>query len=277
MRSSASTGSRTWTSCAPSTSSSSWICWAPPSRIFALSLADLARLLGRKLDDGALASRRHPGLRGEDRGGLDCRRASKASFTGIRRTRRSSARSSIPPLTLFLRGALPDNGFAACRDRRNAFPDRRRPQGGLAARVRTAAGRGSASCRVSRGASTGRRTKGAPRRGADRWPCSATASTTSTPRPAGRRQRPFSTGGAASSASIPRACRRCGTTSPRATGIISGLCRAVVVVAGPGQRSGALITAEYALDQGRDLYVHAAGSAEARGQARGGWPTPALR
>jgi len=45
---------------------------------------------------------------------------------------------------------------------------------------------------------------------------------------------------------------------PARNRIISGLCRGVVVVQAPA-RSGALFTAEYALDQGRDLWVHAAG------------------
>jgi DNA processing protein len=45
---------------------------------------------------------------------------------------------------------------------------------------------------------------------------------------------------------------------------LSGLCRSVIVVQAP-ERSGALITAEYALDQGRDLYVHAAGNAGSAG------------
>ncbi len=51
---------------------------------------------------------------------------------------------------------------------------------------------------------------------------------------------------------------------PARNRIISGMCRSVVVVQAP-ERSGALITAEYALDQGRDLYVHAAGTTGAAG------------
>ncbi|MAG13925.1 MAG: DNA-protecting protein DprA [Spirochaetales bacterium] len=53
---------------------------------------------------------------------------------------------------------------------------------------------------------------------------------------------------------------------PERNRIISGLARAVVVVEAP-QKSGALITADFALSQGRDLYVHGhcLGTAAGRG------------
>ncbi len=51
---------------------------------------------------------------------------------------------------------------------------------------------------------------------------------------------------------------------PERNRVISGLCRSVVVVEAP-EGSGALYTADFALEQGRDLYVHAAGLAGSTG------------
>lgn len=53
-------------------------------------------------------------------------------------------------------------------------------------------------------------------------------------------------------------------TFPQRNRIITGLARGLVIVEAPA-RSGALISADYAMDQGRDVYVHAVGAGSGDG------------
>ncbi len=55
---------------------------------------------------------------------------------------------------------------------------------------------------------------------------------------------------------------------PRRNRILSGLCRGCVVVQAP-EKSGALITADFALEQGRDLYIASSGLEGVRSEGSG--------
>jgi len=162
-----------------------------------------------------------------------------------------------PPVTLFYRGTLPENGYLLA-----GIVGTRFPTGGAR---KAAFGLGFELGRHGIGVVSGL-AKGVDREahegcvraggysiavlgsGVDRiYPTSS--------EPAGRAL--LEAGGAVLS-EYPPGARPLQFHFPARNRIISGLSRSVVVVQAP-ERSGALITAEHALDQGKDLYVHAAG------------------
>ncbi len=234
--------------------------------IFDLALADIARLVGRKLSTRLW----QPGQI------LDSARQTQNDLTEC------GAQSIFywdtgypaqlreiydPPVTLFIRGTLPDNGDALAGIVGTRFPT---------GAARTAAFRlgfdlgREGICVVSglaRGidreahegcVEAGGRSVAVLGNGIDRiYPVSS--------RPAARAL--LDRGGAILS-EYPPGVPPLQYHFPARNRIISGLCRAVVIVQAP-ERSGALITAEYALDQGRDLWVHAAGIPGSAGAGTG--------
>jgi DNA processing protein len=237
------------------------------ARLFELSLAEMARLLPlRKLKDGKLAARRFmtrlwdPGelLRAaaqiEERltaSGID------SIFYGESSYPPQLAHVDDPPLTLFLRGKLPDNGSAlagivgtrfptgAAREAafRLGFECGREGIGVVSGLARGIDREAHEGCIAAAGLSVAVLGNGID----DVYPVSSRAAAAAL----------LDRGGAIVSEYPP------GTPPlqhhfPARNRIISGLCRSVVVVQAP-EKSGALFTADFALQQGRDLYVHAAG------------------
>lgn len=233
-----------------------------PEALARLSTADLARLLGRPVrtagwDPARLAAAAARTARLVDRGEIGCRCWGDPGYPA------ALAEIHDPPAVLFSRGAAPDPS---------------RPLVGVVGtRLPTGAGREAAFRLGFELALTSIGVVSGLARGVDREAhegCSRAGGYSvgvlgsgpdlvapATSRGAARRL--LEAGGMLLSeyppGTLPRAWH-----FPERNRIISGLCRAVVVVEAP-EGSGALYTADFALEQGRDLYVHAAGLAGATG------------
>jgi len=227
-----------------------------PSRLLELSLPDLTRLLGRRFfsrlwsPDMVLRSGEETDRR-LTADGIESIFYWDSSFPPQLRE------IFDPPVTLFVRGTLPDNGSALA-----AIVGTRFPTGA----ARTAAFRLGFECgREAIGVVSGLA------RGIDREAhegCVAAAGISVAVLGSGIDEVYPTSSRAAARALLDRGGAIVseygpGTPPlryhfPARNRIISGLSRAVVVVQAP-EKSGALITAEYALEQGRDMYVHAAG------------------
>jgi DNA processing protein len=233
-----------------------------PKEVFRLSLADLGRLLGRTMvtrlwDPTAIlrsAERTEKFLTENGMGSI---------FYGDSTYPPQLREIYDPPLTLFYRGTLPDNGHPLAGIVGTRFPT----GGARSAAFRLGSELGHAGVGVVSGLArgidreahdgclhAGGRTVAVLGSGIDQiYPFSS--------RPSGMAI--LSSGGAILS-EYPPGVPPLQYHFPARNRIISGLCRCVVVVQAP-EKSGALITAEHALQEGRDLYVHRAGLAGSAG------------
>jgi DNA processing protein len=227
-----------------------------PSRLFSLPLPEISRLVGRRM----VTREWDPG-----------RILRRAEETGERLTR-DGIRSIFywdptyppqlraiydPPLTIFLRGAL---------------PEKRRPLAGVVGTRFPTGGARTAAFRLGfELGSEGVGVVSGLARGIDRdahdgcisaggYSLAVLGNGIDEIYPASSRQTAVALlkNGGGIIAEYPPGVPPLRWHFPQRNRLISGLCGSLVVVQAP-PHSGALITAEFALDQGRDLYVHAAG------------------
>ena len=160
-----------------------------------------------------------------------------------------------PPPGLFLRGDAEARAARAARgrDRRRARLLRLRPPGRPQRSAASSPRRGSSSSAGSRAASTPRRIAARSRQAGPRSPCSAAASTATTRRRTASWRAQVAASGLVVSEYAP-GVEPAPWRFPARNRIVAGLCAATVVVEAR-ERSGALITADFALEEGREVFA----------------------
>jgi DNA processing protein len=226
--------------------------------LFRLSLSDLGRLVGRKLttglwDPSAL-------LRAGERTGKFLTENGMGSIFYRDSTYPPQLREIYdPPVTLFYRGTLPDNGFPLAGIVGTRFPT----GGARRAAFRLGLELGKAGIGVVSGLARGidrEAHDGCLQAGGRTIAVLGSGIDEIYPRTSRSSGLAILARGGAILSEYPPGVPPLQYHFPARNRIISGLCRCVVVVQAP-EKSGALITAEYALQEGRDLFVHAAGLA----------------
>jgi DNA processing protein len=233
-----------------------------PSRLFDLSLADIAGLLGRRFVTRAWQPEEILRMAEATRAHLTRGRMGSI-FYGDPEYPPRLREIYDPPLVLFVRGSLPDNGETLAGIVGTRFPT----GAGRAAAFRLGFDLGRSGIWVVSGLARGidREAHDGCERAGGRsvavlgngidliYPSSSRAAAMAL----------LARGGAIAS-EYPPGVPALRWHFPARNRIISGLSRGVVIVEAP-ERSGALFTADYALEQGRDLWVHAAGRVGATG------------